>query len=386
MNNQPSVTTQMPPFKDDIITIRRGPWSPEEDRKLLEAIQLYGPSNWVRISQSLGSRTPKQCRERYHQNLKPSLNRNPITAEEGQLIEELVAKYGKRWAEIARHLNGRSDNAIKNWWNGGANRRRRASSHAVLQDMHREVQPLSHPQQFYRPAFNTGIFEGPAQVPQGLQQQMLPPISRAGSISQEVFIHQPGVKRLLDEHNPPARRHSAQTILTTTGSSSPFSGYSRAGSRNSSISDYNNVNSSATSRRSSLAHELFPNHMAKRPSYSSTYLSPNFSTTHGGPMPSGLMPLTPMSSIQPQQPQQMPQLQSLQPLRESVPTQQEPTMFKKEFSFNRDPVKLPPPSAIASTSSFSFQSSQDSNGTSKPENTGSADGEKNVMNISNLLV
>lgn len=26
-----------------------------------------------------------------------------------------------------RHLNGRSDNAIKNWWNGGANRRRRAS-------------------------------------------------------------------------------------------------------------------------------------------------------------------------------------------------------------------------------------------------------------------
>ncbi|CAI5756483.1 unnamed protein product [Candida verbasci] len=106
---------------------RRGPWSPLEDKKLLDLISIYGPTNWVRISNSLETRTPKQCRERYHQNLKPSLNRSPITPEEGELIEKLVLKYGKKWAEISRHLNGRSDNAIKNWWNGGANRRRRAS-------------------------------------------------------------------------------------------------------------------------------------------------------------------------------------------------------------------------------------------------------------------
>lgn len=127
-NPEVSITVQSSPGG----VPRRGPWSPEEDHQLMDLISIFGPSNWVRISNSLCTRTPKQCRERYHQNLKPSLNRTPITQEEGLLIEKLVAKHGKKWAEIARHLNGRSDNAIKNWWNGGANRRRRASTSVKL--------------------------------------------------------------------------------------------------------------------------------------------------------------------------------------------------------------------------------------------------------------
>ncbi|RMZ78084.1 hypothetical protein DV737_g4007, partial [Chaetothyriales sp. CBS 132003] len=63
-------------------------------------------------------RSPKQCRERYHQNLKPSLNHEPISNDEGELIEQLVQEIGKHWAEIARRLGNRSDNAVKNWWNG----------------------------------------------------------------------------------------------------------------------------------------------------------------------------------------------------------------------------------------------------------------------------
>ncbi|KAB5563261.1 myb-like DNA-binding domain-containing protein [Coniochaeta sp. 2T2.1] len=104
---------------------RRGPWSHREDGLLMRLVATQGALNWVRISQQLGTRTPKQCRERYHQNLKPNLNHEPISPEEGLVIEQLVREIGKRWAEIARRLNNRSDNAVKNWWNGNQNRRKR---------------------------------------------------------------------------------------------------------------------------------------------------------------------------------------------------------------------------------------------------------------------
>jgi Myb-like DNA-binding protein FlbD len=104
---------------------RRGPWSQGEDAYLVQLVHTEGALNWVRIAQLIGSRSPKQCRERYHQNLSPTLNHEPISPEEGLQIERMVGEMGKRWSEIARRLHGRSDNAVKNWWNGGMNRRRR---------------------------------------------------------------------------------------------------------------------------------------------------------------------------------------------------------------------------------------------------------------------
>jgi len=112
---------------------RRGPWIPEEDQALLHLVREQGPNNWVRISQHMHFRSPKQCRERFHQNLKPSLNHAPISAEEGMMIERMVNEMGKRWAEIARRLGNRSDNAVKNWWNGSMNRKKRG---LVVQTTH----------------------------------------------------------------------------------------------------------------------------------------------------------------------------------------------------------------------------------------------------------
>jgi hypothetical protein len=114
---------------------RRGPWLPEEDETLRQLVSAQGLNNWVLISQHMQHRSPKQCRERYHQNLKPSLNHEPISAQEGELIEQMVNDIGKRWPEIARRLRNRSDNAVKNWWNESMNRRRRnAIQHSGRED------------------------------------------------------------------------------------------------------------------------------------------------------------------------------------------------------------------------------------------------------------
>ncbi|KAI4161407.1 MAG: hypothetical protein L6R39_000079 [Caloplaca ligustica] len=162
---------------------KRGPWSHGEDAYLLQLVQTQGAHNWVRISHLIGSRSPKQCRERFHQNLKPTLNHEPITPEEGELIERLVGEMGKRWADIARRLRGRSDNAVKNWWNGGMNRRRRivvrreGQSHCP-QDFDEKAEPLS----FARPiATFPRCAAGSIRIPSHHQRIERPMISPATS-------------------------------------------------------------------------------------------------------------------------------------------------------------------------------------------------------------
>ena len=110
------------------VVYKKGPWSTAEDAQLLHLIQVTGPAQWVKISQQMGTRSAKQCRERYHQNLKPTLRHDPITPEEGRIIEQLVEQIGKRWADIARKLNNRSDNHVKNWWNSNNSHQKRPKS------------------------------------------------------------------------------------------------------------------------------------------------------------------------------------------------------------------------------------------------------------------
>ena len=110
--------------------LKRGPWNTNEDERLKALVDEKGAGKWVQISSELDSRSPKQCRERWHQNLKPELNHTPISEEEGKFIEEAVNTIGKKWAEIARRMSNRSDNAVKNWWNGGENRRKREQARA----------------------------------------------------------------------------------------------------------------------------------------------------------------------------------------------------------------------------------------------------------------
>ncbi|KAG0227523.1 Myb- protein A [Actinomortierella wolfii] len=106
----------------------KGPWTDEEDRKLRELVNEYGPEKWVFIASRIGTRTGKQCRERWHNHLDPQINKAPFTHEEDMQILELYSKMGSKWAEMAKHMPGRPDNAIKNHFNTTMQRKKRRMS------------------------------------------------------------------------------------------------------------------------------------------------------------------------------------------------------------------------------------------------------------------
>ncbi|GAB4861958.1 hypothetical protein Ancab_037213 [Ancistrocladus abbreviatus] len=116
-------------------SIRKGPWKAEEDEVLINHVKKYGPRDWSSIrSKGLLQRTGKSCRLRWVNKLRPNLKKYssflspfssispPIwdgckfSAEEERIVIELQAQFGNKWAKIATHLPGRTDNDVKNFW------------------------------------------------------------------------------------------------------------------------------------------------------------------------------------------------------------------------------------------------------------------------------
>jgi hypothetical protein len=128
----------------------KGLWTAEEDRMLIQLVEQYGPEKWVLIASRLGSRTGKQCRERWHNHLNPQINKAPFTYEEEATIFQLYSQIGSKWAEMAKVLPGRSDNAIKNHFNTVIQRKRKRNHIHVTQhsqygqDFHFHHQKGSH--------------------------------------------------------------------------------------------------------------------------------------------------------------------------------------------------------------------------------------------------
>ncbi|OIT36226.1 PREDICTED: transcription factor MYB39-like [Nicotiana attenuata] len=102
----------------DKVGLKKGPWTPEEDQKLMAFIEKYGCGSWRALPAKAGlKRCGKSCRLRWINYLRPDIKRGKFSLEEEQTIIQLHALLGNRWSAIAAHLPNRTDNEIKNYWN-----------------------------------------------------------------------------------------------------------------------------------------------------------------------------------------------------------------------------------------------------------------------------
>uniref|UniRef100_A0A0E0LEP5 Uncharacterized protein n=1 Tax=Oryza punctata TaxID=4537 RepID=A0A0E0LEP5_ORYPU len=123
--------------------LKKGPWTQAEDKLLVDHVRRHGEGNWNAVRRETGlQRCGKSCRLRWANHLRPDLRKGPFSPDEERLILRLHGLLGNKWARISSYLNGRTDNEIKNYWNTRLKRRVRAGLTPYPPEIEREIAHL----------------------------------------------------------------------------------------------------------------------------------------------------------------------------------------------------------------------------------------------------
>uniref|UniRef100_A0A8C5UHG0 Small nuclear RNA activating complex polypeptide 4 n=1 Tax=Malurus cyaneus samueli TaxID=2593467 RepID=A0A8C5UHG0_9PASS len=75
-------------------SLKKGPWTPEEDAMLRAAVKKYGEKDWYKIRTEVPGRSDAQCRDRYLKALHWDVKKGKWSLEEEEQLIDLVEKHG----------------------------------------------------------------------------------------------------------------------------------------------------------------------------------------------------------------------------------------------------------------------------------------------------
>lgn len=94
--------------------LTKGNWTCEEDQMLKHWVETQGATKWAKCANVIEGRSGKQCRERWMNSLNPDVKKGDWTVEEDSLIFRLYNQLGAKWSDIAKQIEGRTENSVKN--------------------------------------------------------------------------------------------------------------------------------------------------------------------------------------------------------------------------------------------------------------------------------
>lgn len=94
---------------------KRKDWNFEEEQRLVDFIKAQGPSSWKKCAAVVGTRTAKQCKEKWNTSINPRITKGFWSRREQLQIFTLMRGGELSWTRIQAALPSRTNVTIRNF-------------------------------------------------------------------------------------------------------------------------------------------------------------------------------------------------------------------------------------------------------------------------------